>query len=380
MRLRLSKETLLQGVSRTQGVIDRRGTAPVLSHCLLEARNGKLLVGATDFEVSFRGYYPADIEEEGGLCVPAVNFHNIVKVLPEGEVHLAQTDNRLTLQMGRLKYDFVGLPLENFPPLPPLPEDALLTLPAAGLREMLEKTIFSVASDELQQHLAGIYFERVLVENEPRLRLVSSDGHRLSLVEQKLDADFSLEQGILLPRKGVSEMLRSLEGEEPCGLGLLPKMVVLRQGEEYLFMRLLERKFPDYQRIIQQQPVLQITLERQPFLEVLRRISQLSSDRFKGVILGLHPDFLQVRYQNPLIGGGEELLPLEVAILDPDRLPEELNLPFEVSYNARYLAEPLTVMKSSRIRFQFIQKKKPLFITGDQDPHYLSVVMPMDLV
>lgn len=380
MKLRLPREVLLRGLGRTQGVVDRRGTSPILSHCLLEAITDKLLIGATDFEVSFRGYYPAEIAEQGSLCVPAVNFYNIVKELPEGEVELLQEENSLLLKMGRLQYRFVALPAENFPPLPELPTGPLLALPAAGLREMLEKTIFSVASDELQQHLAGIFFEKVQVNDEPRLRLVSSDGHRLSLVEQTLETDLQLDQGILLPRKGVSEMLRSLEGEENCGLGLLPQLVILQQGEEYLFMRLLERKFPDYYRILPQNPVLQASLERRPLLEVLRRISLLSSERFKGVILGFSDDNLQIRYYNPTVGGGEESLPLKVDILNPAELPEELQLPFEVSYNARYLMEPLNAMKSDTIYLQFTQKKRPVMITGDKDPHYLSIIMPMDLV
>lgn len=381
MKLQLPRETLVTGVGRTQGVVDRRGTTPILGYCLLEAQAGKLMIGATDYETSFRGYYPAEVSEEGGLCVPAVNFFNIIKELPEGELELSLLENNsLKVSMGRREYKFFGLPVDKYPPLPPLPTEPLVDLPAPGLREMLEKTIFSTSMDELQQHLSGVYFEPGSGEEEPRLRLVSSDGHRLSLVEKQMSQRLQLvEEGILVPRKGVAEMLRMLEGEEECGLGLLPKMVVLKRKDEYLFVRLLDRKFPNYQRILPQGAALKIEVGRRSLMEILRRISLLTTERFKGVILKIDAEALEVRLHNSLIGEGAEILPIKVEILAPEGLPEELQLPFEVSYNARYLLEPLSVMKSEEVRLGFQEKKRPVALTGENDPGFLSIVMPMEL-
>ncbi len=382
MKLQIEKEILLQGAGRTQGVIDRRGNMPILSHCLLEADDNQLKISATDYEVSFRGYYPALVSESGGLTVPAVNFFNIVRELPPGMISLESTENNsLLIKTGDTRYQFLGLATENFPPMPKLADRPMLALKSAAVREMLEKTSFSIATDDLQQQLAGVYLEKL--PDTSKLRLVSSDGHRLSLIDREIEAaqEVEIEPGILIPRKGVAEMLRLLGEEEDCALGLEKKSLVLKQGETYLFVRLLEKKFPDYRRIIPANPQIQVYIGRRALLEILKRISLLSSEKFKGVVLKFSEGWLDIRYHNPEIGGGEERLPVSIKYLqDEDEVEgEKLELPFEVSYNARYLMEPLNVMQGEEVMLELGEKKKPMSLreAGDQD--YLSIVMPMDL-
>jgi DNA polymerase-3 subunit beta len=381
MKLQIDKEILLQGAGRTQGVIDRRGNMPILSHCLLEADENQLKISATDYEVSFRGYYPAQVLESGGLSVPAVNFFNIVKELPPGVISLDTTENNsLIIKTGDTRYQFLGLNSENFPPLPNLEGQPMLELKSAVVKEMLEKTNFSIAVDDLQQQLAGVYLEKLPDSN--KLRLVSSDGHRLSLIDREIEMSqpINLEQGILIPRKGVAEMLRSLGEEENCALGLEKKSLVLKQGDNYLYVRLLEKKFPDYRRIIPGSPQVQLLIGRRAILEILKRISLLSSEKFKGVILQVSEGWLDIRYHNPDVGGGEERLPIGIKFLREEVEPgeEKLELPFELSYNARYLMEPLNVMQGDEVIMDLTEKKKPMCFREVADPEYLSIVMPMD--
>jgi DNA polymerase III subunit beta len=381
MKLQIEKEILLQGAGRTQGVIDRRGNMPILSHCLLETGEDQLKISATDYEVSFRGYYPAQILEGGGLTVPAVNFFNIVRELPSGLISLASTENNnLLIKTGDMRYQFLGLAAENFPPLPNLESHPImLALKSAAVREMLEKTSFSIASDDLQQQLAGVYLEKLPESN--KLRLVSSDGHRLSLIDREIEMiqQVELDQGILIPRKGVAEMLRLLGEEEDCALGLDKKSLLLKQGNNYLFIRLLEKKFPDYRRIIPGSPQIHLVMDRRALLEILKRISLLSSEKFKGVILRVSEGWMDIRYHNPEIGDGDERLPVSVKFLEDEFEGERLELPFEVSYNARYLMEPLNVMQSEEVTLELTEKKKPMCMREIGDPNYLSIVMPMDL-
>jgi len=384
MKLHIERDILLQGAGRTQGVIDRRGNMPILSHCLLEADKDQLKISATDYEVSFRGYYPAQVLESGGLTVPAINFFNIVKELPSGQISLESTDNsNLIIKMGDTRYQFLGLPVDNFPPLPNLEDHPMLELKSAAIREMLEKTSFSIATDDLQHHLAGVFLEKL--PDNSKLRLVSSDGHRLSLIDREIEVahQVEIEQGILIPRKGVVEMLRLLGEEEHCALGMEKKSLVLKQGNNYLYVRLLEKKFPDYRRIIPGSPHIQLLLNRRSLLEILKRISLLSSEKFKGVVLRVSEGWLDIRYQNPEVGGGDERLPVTVNFLteadEAESGGEKLELPFEVSYNARYLMEPLNVMQSEEVYLELTEKKKPVCLREASDPDYLSIVMPMDL-
>jgi len=379
MKLEMDKNTLLQGIGRTQGVIDRRSQTPILAHCLLEALPDQLKISATDYEISFRGFYPAQVAEEGGMTVPAMNFFNILKELPEGTITLESTpNNSLQILMGPMRYRFMGLGPDSFPPLPIIAEDSLQPVAGPVLREMFEKTLYSVSLDDLQPHLMGIFWEKL--PDGKQLRLVSSDGHRLSLIDREIEAiqNFELGEGILVPRKGVVELLRLLEGED-CALGLEKKSLVLRQGRDYLYIRLLDKKFPDYRRILPEAAKLQIQVARKPFLEILRRMSLLSSEKFKGVVLTVSESWLDFRYHNPEIGGGEERLPLQIEVLAPSEEDDGLTLPFEVSYNARYLIEPLAVMQSEEVILELTARKRPLCLKETGDPTYLSIIMPMDL-
>ena len=295
---------------------------------------------------------------------------------------MASTENNnLIIKTGDTRYQFLGLSSENFPPLPNFEGQPMLELKSAAVKEMLEKTNFSIATDDLQQQLAGVYLEKLPDSN--KLRLVSSDGHRLSLIDREIvmSQPIDLEQGILIPRKGVTEMLRLLGEEENCALGLEKKSLVLKQGDSYLYVRLLEKKFPDYRRIIPGSPQVQLLIGRRSFQEILRRISLLSSEKFKGVILQVSEGWLDMRYHNPDIGGGEERLPIGIKFLREDLEPgeEKLELPFEVSYNARYLMEPLNVMQGDEVIMDLTEKKKPMCLREAADPEYLSIVMPMDL-
>jgi DNA polymerase-3 subunit beta len=278
-----------------------------------------------------------------------------------------------------VRYQILSLAAENFPPLPNLENQPMLELKSAAFKEMLEKTGFSIATDDLQPQLAGVYLERLPDSNT--LRLVSSDGHRLSLIDREIEMsqEVKIEQGILIPRKGVAEMLRLLGEEEDCALGLEKKSLVLKQGSTYLYVRLLEKKFPDYHRIIPGSPQIQLLIGRRALLEILKRISLLSSEKFKGVILRVSEGWLEIHYHNPEIGGGEEKLPVSIKFLAEEVEGEKLELPFEVSYNARYLMEPMNVMQGEEITMDLTEKKKPMCIREVGNAAYLSIVMPMDL-
>ncbi|MBW1991782.1 MAG: DNA polymerase III subunit beta [Deltaproteobacteria bacterium] len=321
MRLRIEREVLLKGVGRTLGVVDRRGTLPILSHFLMDARDSQVTIAATDLEVSFRGVYPAMVEEAGSLTLPAHYFHNLVKELPGEFLDLTGTEkSSLQLQVGEARYQLLGLPADQFPPVPEIPEQDMAEVESKLLKEMIEKTIFSVSVDDLQYHLSGIFWEKV---EDLNLRLVSTDGHRLTLIQRQFPESekFAIEEGILIPRKGVTEISRLLAEEERVSLGLSKKSLALKADNKFLFIRLLEKKFPDYRRIIPESFAWRFRLQRQELYDSIRRISLLSTERFRGIIFHLHPDNMEVTFQNPEVGEGREVLSLVMEEGDPDQLP-----------------------------------------------------------
>ena len=376
MRLQIERETLLKGVARTLGVVDRRGTMPILSHFLLKADGSQVQIAATDLEVSFRGLYPAQVAKPGALTLPAHHFYNLVKELPGETLDLAGTEkSNLQVQVGESRYQLLGLPADQFPAIPEITEENLVPIQSPLLKEMIEKTIFSVSADDLQYHLSGIFWERLEEDGALYLRMASTDGHRLTLIQRPLpqSEQFAISEGILIPRKGVAEILRLVAEEEQVSLGLSSKSLALKVDDKYLFIRLLEKKFPDYRRIIPESFAFRFVVNRRNFLDTVRRISLLSTDRFKGVVLKLMPDSLEATFQNPEIGEGRELMPLTLELGQADQLP------LEIGFNARYLMEPLNIMTSDVVYLEVNDRDRPCRLMEHGDSQYFSIIMPMSL-
>ena len=399
MRLKIDRETLLKGVARTLGVVDRRGTMPILANFLLQTDEHRVVISATDLEVSFRGFYPAEVLEHGALTVQAHYLYNLIKELPGDILDLTGTENsNLKVNAGDARYQLHGLPADQFPTVPELTDQELVPVESRMLKDMIEKTIFSVSADDLQYHLSSIFWERVGFprggpEQEPPagqaaeegagepdleywLRLISTDGHRLTLIERGLPASgqFPIEKGILIPRKGMAEVIRFLAEEEHVSLGLGKQSLALQADDRSLFIRLLlDKRFPDYRRIIPESFTYRFAINRRVLFDTIRRIALLSTERFKGVILKLMPDHVEVTFTNPEVGEGREVLGLLMEQGDP------AGLPMEIGFNARYFLEPLNAMASDLVVLELNAADRPCRLADQTDPHYFSIIMPMSL-
>ena len=377
MQVKINRETLLKGVGRTLGVVDRRGTMPILGNFLMQTEDNRVRIAATDLEVSFRGFYPAEILEPGAVTIQAHYFFNLIKELPGDTLDLSATDKGgMKILAGDSRYQLNGLPADQFPPVPEIAEQNLVEVESHMVKEMIEKTIFSVSADDLQYHLSSIFWERLEVETGFLLRLISTDGHRLTLIERPLPGSehLSIEKGILIPRKGMAEVIRFLAEEEKVSLGLSTQSLALRADDHYLFIRLLlDKKFPEYRRIIPETFAYRFAVNRREFHEAIKRISLLSSERFKGVVLKLSSDQVEVSFTNPEVGEGQEMVPLFMEAGDP------AGLPLEVGFNARYFLEPLNAMESEMAILELNDKDRPCRLVDQGDPHYFSIIMPMSL-
>ncbi len=377
MQVKINRETLLKGVGRTLGVVDRRGTMPILGNFLLQTDNNQVIISATDLEVSFRGFYPAEVVEHGAVTVQAHYFYNLIKELPADGLDLTGTDKAgLKILAGESRYQLNGLPPENFPPVPEVTDQSLVDVESPMVKEMIEKTIFSVSVDDLQYHLSSIFWERVEAEGGFLLRLISTDGHRLTLIERPLPGSehLPIEKGILIPRKGMAEVIRFLAEEEKVSLGLGAQSLALRADDRFLFIRLLQdKKFPEYRRIIPETFAFRFAINRRELHEAIKRISLLSTERFKGVVLKLLPDRVEVTFTNPEVGEGFEQVPAFLEAGDAS------GLPIEVGFNARYFLEPLNAMESDNAILELNDKDRPCRLVDQGDPHYFSIIMPMSL-
>lgn len=373
MELKIGVAELSKALGRSQGIVEKKSTMPILSHVLLEARKaGQLVVSATDLDLAVSSEHACEVTKEGALAVSARHLYEIVRALPDQSVTLKRAQNNyLEVKSGPAEFRIVGLPSEDFPALPKFDKVPFADVPPALLLEMIERTFFAVSTDETRYNLNGVYFEPA----EGALRLVATDGHRLSLSDKPLPAAFGLKRGVILPKKGLNELKKLLAeaaegGEEApeAKLGFLENSAIFRRPGVVLVMRLIEGLFPDYKQVIPKQGEKVVKLGRDRFGETLRRISLLSSDKAHAVKLDLSKGVLKVLSQNPDLGEAKEEVPVEY---DGE--------PLKIGFNARYLTEVLAVLRSKDVQLELADDLSPGVLRGTEeaDQGFTAVVMPM---
>ncbi len=373
MELKIGVQDLARALSRSQGIVEKRTTMPILSHVLLEAKKGdQLHVSATDLDVAVSGEHPCEVLKEGALAVSAKHLYEIVKSLPEATVTLKRAaNNYLELTSGTAEFRIVGLPAEDFPALPKFDKVQFVSVESKTLLALIDRTAFAVSSDETRYNLNGVFFEPAAGV----IRMVATDGHRLSLAEEKVEGDFKLKKGVILPKKGLFELRKLLSevddsGEEtPRGdLGFVESSAIFRRPRVVLVMRLIEGLFPDYRQVIPKAGDKIVTLGRQRLLETLRRVSLLSSDKAHAVKLELAKGTLRALSQNPDLGEAREQIPVEYQ-----------GEPLKIGFNARYLMDVLQVLSSDDVLLELADDLSPGILrpVGEAAAQYTAVVMPM---
>jgi DNA polymerase-3 subunit beta len=374
MELKIATLELSKALGRSQGIVEKKSTMPILSHVLLEAKKGQLVVSATDLDLAVSSEHDQGVEvlKEGSLAVSARHLYEIVRALPEQQVALKKAHNNyLEVRSGPSEFRIVGLPAEDFPALPRFEKVPFADVDAADLLDMIERTFFAVSTDETRYNLNGVFFE----PSADTLRLVATDGHRLSLVERKTGATFGLKKGVILPKKGLQELRKLLSeatesGEEKpeTKLGFVENSAIVRRPGVILSMRLIEGLFPDYRQVIPKAGEKVVKLGRERFQETLRRVSLLSTDKAHAVKLELGKGTLRVLSQNPDLGEAKEEAPVEYG-------GEAL----KIGFNARYILDVLQVMKSKDVSFELADDLSPGVLRGGEeaDQGFTAVVMPM---
>lgn len=370
MNFTIEKEVFLKGLARIQGIVEKRNTIPVLSNVLLEGVDGELHLTATDLEVGMKSTYPANIITSGKVTVSAKKLYEIIKELPDDEIRFNAKENCwIEVECGKAQFNIVGLSADEFPDFPNPGKGEFISLASSLYKEMIEKTFFSVSQDESKYNLNGIFFQ--IQKDTNQLRLVATDGHRLSMIEKKTDvADIlELSKGIILPRKGVLELKKlAEEGEGDIRLGFMDNNAVISKNQTVIIMRLIDGEFPDYDRVIPKKNEQQAVIAVDPFLHALRRMIIVSSEKSRGVKMNFKNNLLEVSSSNPELGDAREELTIEYDG------PE-----ISVGFNARYILDILQVQDQEYIRMILKDNVSPGLIKPVDEEDYLAVIMPMRL-
>jgi len=376
MHVVVSKKDLLRVLARCQGVADKKSTMPVLGNVLLEAKDDKLSLSATDLVLAVSGQLNAEIKGTGSVAVGAKDIFERVRMMPEGEIALEVDDNStmvIRAVTGARRYTIHGVPGEEFPALPQAEDGDWIELEAAVMSRLIASTHFSISTDETRLHLSSALFE--LEDN--RLRMVTTDGHRLSKMEIRAP-EVSGAGSMLIPLKGIQELRRLCDEAISDNSGEdAPTIRVLKFGPNVhcelagfrFSVKLVDAQFPPYQQVIPAQSASAVRAPRGALSDALKAVSIAASDRTGGVKITLNPGALRVESESPEAGEGFD----EISI---DYEGEGLTM----GLNAKYLLEVLSAITDDEVILGMSGELDPAVIRpgGEaSDRDYLAVVMPM---
>jgi DNA polymerase-3 subunit beta len=369
MEFLIEKGEFARGLFRSQSVVEKKGTMPILLNVLIETKDNGIFITATDLEIGIKGQYQGEVKKPGNITLSAKKLYEVVKELPEKDVSFRMKENQwVEVKSGKSVFTIMGVSAETFPSFPAYEEEEFMAMEASVLREMIDKTIFAVSTDESRYNLTGVFFTKHKEEEDQKMRMVATDGYRLSLIDRAMKTEIpELEKGILLPKKGLAELSRLLEEEgEQVWIKLKNNNLIIKKENVVLIMRLLDAEFPDYNQVIPSQTKRHIRIKRGHLLESLKRVSILSSEKTKGVKFHFGENLLELSSYNPDFGEAKEELSVEY-------MGEELT----VGFNYRFVLEVLNILNSEEIIMEFEDGVSPAVIRPANDEKHTCVVMPM---
>lgn len=368
MEFTIAKRDFVRGLARAQSIAERKSSMPILSNVMVGAEGASTIrLSATDLAVSVTGAYAADVKSAGSIALGARTLFDIVRSLPEEPIHLAVSSTlSAELRCGRSRFRMVGMPGVDFPSLPDASKVEFSAVPAALVLELVQKTSAAMSQDETRPHLAGALFEG----DGKILRMVTTDGHRLTKAERKIEGGGMLHFSMLVPLKGVGELKRLAEdGEGALGIGTDGSHAFFRrEGAETTLMsvKLVEAAFPPYEQVIPRGHDRVVIAPRPELMEALRRVSLVSQERSLGVKLALDAGKLVVSTENPEIGDASEELDVDYA-----------GTPVTLGFNAKYLLDALSAVDDLEVRMELSKELDPGVLRNVSGDALLAVVMPM---
>lgn len=365
MKLKTSRAQLLKPLQLVAGVVERRQTLPILANVLLRVDEGELSMTGTDLEVELVSRVPLTDCEPGEVTVPARKLMEICRQLAEGaELTLASSDQRLSIQSGRFRSTLSVLPASEFPAVDQSEVTARLAVPRAGLRELIERTSFAMAQQDVRYFLNGMLLEA----SEGRIRAVATDGHRLALSELRREG-LQEKRQVIIPRKGVQELQRLL-GEEGAEVMILlgSNHFCAEIGPYRLTTKLVDGKFPEYERVIPRNGNKVIIADTDELRQALNRTAILSNEKFRGIRVAISSGNLQVSANNPEQEEAEESVSVDYQ-----------GEPMEIGFNVGYLIDVLTVLGSERVKITVLDANNSALLEEPDNDSSVYVVMPMKL-
>jgi len=365
MKLRAGRDVLLKPLQAVIGVVERRQTMPILSNVLLVAKGNDLAVTATDLEVELVAQTEVAVEAGGEITVSGRKLLDICRALPEGaDVDISISGEKLVVRSGRSKFSLTTLPAAEFPSVEDIKAGQTITVSQAVLGRLIEKTHFSMAQQDVRYYLNGMLLET----GGKHVRAVATDGHRLALYEAAIDGGALDEQQVIVPRKGVLELQRLMDGEGAVNLELGANHVRVQLEGIRFTSKLIDGRFPEYERVIPKESSNQLTADKAALRGALQRTAILSNEKYRGIRLIIRDSGVIIQAHNPEQEEAEE--ELEVSYSGED---------IEIGFNVNYLLDALGAIEGDDVTLSVLDSNSSCLIRQPGNDDGKFVVMPMRL-
>jgi len=364
MNIQINRETLLKPLTSVTSIVEKRHTLPILSNLLLEAKQNKIHLTATDLEMQISLSVDSATNGDFSTTISAKKLLDICRSLPDSsDINMGTSDSRITLKAGKSRFNLQTLPAADYPVMTKTQtQGTLVSIGQRQLKDLLKQVEFAMAQQDIRYYLNGLLFE--VVAN--RLNIVGTDGHRLSFTSTELNQNYE-KQEVILPRKTVIELIKLLDdSEEEARIEIAINQVNFSFGHIRLISKVIDGKFPDYNRVIPTGHQNTFTTERLNVLLAMQRASILSNEKYRGIRMVLSQNNLKLISTNS----------------DQEEAEEELEINYsgdslDIGFNVTYLIDVLNNTNSEEVTFSFADANSSCLITLPNNQDYKYVVMPM---
>jgi DNA polymerase-3 subunit beta len=373
MKFKINRDHFANGLAQVLNVVGSKATMPILSNVLIEAEKDQISLTTTNLDLGIRCKIKAEVKETGAVTLPVKRLATIVRELPNVDVSVdASPNHQVKLASGGSNFRIMGIGKDEFPPLPEFGDEKSYTLEQAELTAMLKSVAYAQSSDETRYILNGVYFNF----KDAKLSLVATDGRRLALIAKEMDVPAGSAGAIILPAKTVNELLRLLDKGEKLKINFNDRRAAFQIATDkdgsglvdsvYLYSKVVEGNYPNYQQVVPKETHQRIKLERELFLQCVHRAALVCSEKSNSVKIKLSSNLLEITAQSPDFGEAHESM--AIGYSGPD---------LQVAFNPVFLMDPLRALTKDEVFFELKDEVSPgVFKTLE---NFICVIMPVRL-
>lgn len=372
MEFEIRRDIFCDGIQKTLGIVEKKTTMPILNNILIIAENGRIRIVATDKEIVLIADYEATIIVPGSITISARKIYEMLREIQGNDVHFHVNDqHRVTMTCQKVIYRISGLPADDFPSVfDEIDEGELFKIKGSILYDLIHMSSFAMSVDEMRKNLNGVYLETGTFGEIDGIRMVATDGHRLAMMTIPMEkTGVPMEKGIIIPRKGLGEIRKLVEGTQDDVLfGVRRGMCMIKTQGTVLKVSLIDAEYPDYNRVIPKEKGVVVNFDRETVLRALKRMNVISSERYSGVVLTVTEDKMVLNSTNPDVGEARD--EIDVSYREQELVS---------GFNVKYLIDAIDVMDDERVILELGEGMKPGMIRSANHDNFMCIIMPLKI-